>query len=137
MVIDMEKSEYGMALLGLILAVTGFFVLIYEPSRIESASGVGSALVAAGIVLLLITTVRVRRKKKGGIIEDERELTIGLKAGYRAFQISFILQGLLLAIFGTTELSTPVESVIGPLFAVTGLIYLVYTCHYTREMGGR
>lgn len=129
----MEKNEYGMAILGLILAIAGFFVLIYEPTWIESA-GVGSALIAAGITLLLITTVRIRRKKKGEIIEDEREVSIGLKAGYRAFQVSFILQGLLLATFGTTELSAPVESVIGPLFAVTGLTYLVYTYHYRKEM---
>ncbi|MFP3909945.1 MAG: DUF2178 domain-containing protein [Archaeoglobaceae archaeon] len=129
----MEKSEYGMAIVGLILFITGIWVLVYEPTWVESA-GAGSALIAAGVTLLLITTVRVKRKKRGEIIEDEREVSIGLKAAYRAFQVSFILMGLLMAIFGITELSAPVESVIGPLFAVTALTYLVYAYYYRREM---
>lgn len=85
----MEKYEYGMAIMGLILAVAGFLVLIYKPLWVEITTGVGSALIAAGVALLFIT-VRVRRKKKGEIIEDEREVSIGLKAGYRAFQGSRI-----------------------------------------------
>lgn len=57
--------------------------------------------------------------------------------GYRPViehQVSFILQGLLMATFGITGISAPVELVVGPLFAVTGLTYLVYTYHYRKEM---
>lgn len=120
--------------LGLALFLAGGFVLAIEPAWAVSTAGAGAALTAAGLTILVTTVGRRRREAREDVVVDERVTTIGEKSGYRAFQITFALQGVALAVLSFTVLDLPVTAVLGGLFALTALAYLAAYNWYRRAM---
>ncbi|MFB6068866.1 MAG: DUF2178 domain-containing protein [Halobacterium sp.] len=119
--------------LGLALFVAGGFVLAIEPAWAVSTVGAGAALTAAGLTVLLTTVGRRPREDSTEVAVDERVQTIGQLSGYRAFQATFALQGIALAVLSFTVVDLPMTVVLGGLFALTALAYLAAYEWYRRS----
>jgi len=129
-----EWQHLGLVVLGFVLVAVGAFVLAVEPGWTVSPVGAGAALIGAGLTLIITTVARRRREQRDEVVVDERVATIGEKSGYRAFQASFIAQGVLFAVVGVTTLELPLMPVLGSLFGFTGLVYVVAYNWYRRSM---
>ena len=92
---------------------------------------------AIGFVGCLGATMYVKSVEKKYRLGDERSHHIDEKASAFAFKISFAVTGALLAILSGLSLSNftdiPANSVIGPLMAFMGIVYLAATHHYTKK----
>jgi len=106
---QLELNHLGLIVLGVVLMIAGAGVLAAEPPWIVSPVGAGAALTAAGITLIITTVGRRRREQRDEVVVDERITTITEKAGYRAFQVTFITQGALFAIVGITAIDLPLN----------------------------
>jgi len=110
---------------GIGIFLGGGAVLALEPAWTDSPVGAGAALIAGGLALAITTIARRRRERRDEVVVDERVTAIGEKAGYRAFQVTFAVEGLLLAAVAFTTFDPPTSAVLGALFAITALGYLV------------
>ena len=131
---NVKKGDLGMIALGIVLFFLGALVLAVEPAWIVSIAGAGAAFIAAGMTLLITTVVRVKKRDSDEVLEDERGYMIRVKAGFKAFQVSFILQGLALAVTGLALPKAFAYPVVGALFAVTGVTYVAAYNHYNSRM---
>lgn len=119
----------GFILMG---AGAGLLALNLESGWIETSSFLG-ALIGAGIATIAVTILNIRRRSRG-MVADERDYRIAEKAGHRFFQIIFPLTGLVLAAVSIVENDLPAQAVLGPLFAVMGMSYVVLYYWYRRKM---
>ena len=119
---------------GVLLFVGGALVLAIEPDWAVSPAGAGAALIAAGLTIAITTVSRRRRVRRGEFVADERIESLNEKAGNRAFQATFALEGVLFAALSVTAFDPPVTTVLGGLFVVTALTYLVASSYYRRLM---
>lgn len=130
----LDWPQLGMIAVGVLLIGAGMVVLAVEPGWTVSPVGAGAALTAAGLTLVITTLARQRRERRDEVVVDERVVTIGEKSGYRAYQASFVVQGVVFAVVGLTRVDLPLEMVLGALFAFTGLVYVVAYNWYRRRM---
>lgn len=131
---ELELNHLGLIVLGVVLMIAGAGVLAAEPPWIVSPVGAGAALTAAGITLIITTVGRRRREQREEVVVDERITTITEKAGYRAFQVTFITQGVVFAVVGVTAIDLPLNPILGGLFALTAAAYTVAYNRYRTEM---
>lgn len=127
-------SRVVIVLVGLILFISGAAVIFVDPSWPISPVGTGAALIAAGLTLMITTIARRRRERREEVVVDERISTIDEKSGYRAFQGTFAVEGLLFAIVSLAPVEPPLSMVLGGLFVFTALSYLVAYNYYRRVM---
>ena len=126
--------QVGTIGIGLVLFGCGAIVIALEPGWTWNPAGAGAALIAAGLTLMIMTVARRRREASDEVVVDERVATIGEKSGYRAYQVTFILQGVAFAIVGLTTIDLPLIPVLGGLFGTTGLAYIIAYNWYRRSM---
>ena len=126
--------QVGTIGVGLILFIGGAIVIAIKPVWTWNPAGAGAALIAAGLTLIIMTVARRQREASDEVVIDERVATIDEKSGYRAYQVSFILQGVVFAIVGLTTIDLPLTPVLGGLFGMTGLAYIIAYNWYRRSM---
>lgn len=126
--------QLGMIAIGAILIVSGMYVTAFRPGWAVQPAGAGAALIAAGLTLVIVTIGRRRREQREEVVVDERISTIGEKSGYRAFQVLFVVQGGLFALVGLTIIDLPLFPVLGVMFGLQGLVYIVAYNWYDRSM---
>jgi uncharacterized membrane protein len=134
MVIHIKTQEIISILFGIVLVISGVYVLVYEPDWVTSVSGAMGGLIGAGVALILITFWQYRSRVSGELREDERDYRIAEKASFRTFQVTFILQGFLFAVLGIFTIQLPAQPVVGLLFAITGVSYVVFFYWYRNKM---
>ncbi|MDK2825233.1 Predicted membrane protein [Methanolobus vulcani] len=132
--INMKNQEIILLIAGLVLSGFGIYIKIYEPAWVSNTEDPGGGLIGAGVVLILTSLRNRHYKKKGIITEDERDYRIAEKASYRSFQIIFILQGFLFFILGISDIQLTAQSVIGVLFAASGIAYIGSFYWYRNKM---
>lgn len=130
----MDSREVATLVAGLILVGLGAGVFVLEPGWISSVSGAVGALVGAGVAAMVVTLLNVRRRKSQGMVADERDYRIAEKAGYRFFQVVFPLTGFMLAVVSIVENDLSAQTVLGPVFAVMGVSWVVFYYWYRRKM---
>jgi uncharacterized membrane protein len=137
MVLETQTGRWfqvGTIGIGLLLFVGGAIVIALEPAWTWNPAGAGAALIAAGLTLIIMTVGRRRREASDEVVVDERVTSIGEKSGYRAYQVTFILQGVIFAVVGLTTIDLPLTPVLGGLFGLTGLSYIIAYNWYRRSM---
>ena len=126
--------KFALVIVGVLLFISGAIVLAIEPNWAVSPAGAGAALIAAGLTIAITTVGRRRRERRGDFVADERIESLNEKAGNRAFQTGFALEGVLFAVVSVTAFDPPVTTILGGLFVVTALAYLVAYGYYQRVM---
>lgn len=94
--------DFSLVIVGVLLFVGGAIVLAIEPNWAVSPSGAGAALIAGGLTIVITTVSRRRRERRGEFVADERIESLDEKAGNRAFQATFALEGVLFAVVSVT-----------------------------------
>ncbi len=134
MVIHIRTQEIISILFGIVLVISGVYVLVYEPDWVTSVAGAMGGLIGAGVALILITLWQYRSRVSGELREDERDYRIAEKASFRTFQVIFILQGFMFAVLGIFTIQLPAQPVVGLLFAITGVSYAAFFYWYRNKM---
>lgn len=130
----MKNQEIISLVTGIILFGIGVYIKIYEPSWISDVDGPSGGLIGAGVVLTLITLRNYFNEKNGVITEDERDYRIAEKASLKTFQILLILQGILFFLLSMFNIQIQAQPVVGVLFAITGVAYIIFFYWYRKEM---
>lgn len=132
--VALERATIARVALGVVLFGAGVAVFAAEPAWMPSVTAGGAALVGAGVAIVVTNLWNARKRATEDIRVDERVQSIGEKAGYRSYQITVMLEGLLLAIVGLTDLAVDALSVLGVLFATTTFVYLGSYLWLSRQM---
>ncbi len=134
MEISMKTQEIISLIFGIALLTTGIYIMVYEPAWVSSVYGATGGLIGAGVALIAITLWNYKNRKSGIIKEDERDYRIAEKASFRTFQITFIIQGFLLAVLGIFNIQLQAQPVVAILFAITGISYMGFFQWYRKQM---
>lgn len=126
--------EITLIIAGLVLFVAGGIVLAIEPNWAISPVGAGAALIAGGLTILITTLNRRRRERREEVVSDERIASINEKAGNRAFQAVFAVEGVTFAVVSFTQFDPPLRTMLGGLFVFTALGYIVAYNYYRSVM---
>lgn len=128
------KKQTITPIAGIILLTSGIATYLTNPNWISSTTGATGTLIGAGITALIITIWNTWQKTKKEVITDERDYKISEKASYKTFQISFTLTGLIFASISITKYQPPAQTVLGLIFALMGLSYILLFYHYRKKM---
>lgn len=135
----MLPENYGsrmkvMGYTSLAIAVLGLSIILLRPELIVEPLVLGAFMTVVGVVSLTIALMELRKIDEGEIRWDEREERIETKAGDVAFRVTFVVEGVLLAVFGFTGIEVGVYPVAGLLMAITGLTYVTFRRWYESKM---
>lgn len=119
---------------GIILLSTGIGTNFMNPDWISSTTGATGTLIGAGITALIISIWNTWQKTKKEVISDERDYRISEKASYKSFQISFTLTGFIFAGISITKYQPSAQAILGLIFALMGLSYILLFYHYRKKM---